>query len=106
MAKEKKKQEKKRNTKKKEKQQKKKKKKKKDIIHGRNNARGGAPDAHLPAPPRPGQILISTHIYHIYIYIYIHIYIYIYIYMHIYTILAIFYPFSQFCEIGISLLSL
>ena len=43
----------------------------------------------------------------LYIYIYIYIYIYtcnIYIYIHI--IVAIFYPFSQFCEINISLLSL
>ena len=64
----------------------------------------------------------------IYIYIYIHTYIYIYIYIYVrsaserakagglrdsrllmyfpYRIVAIFYPFSQFCEIDISLLSL
>ena len=68
---------------------------------------------------------------HIYIYIYIHIYLSLYIYIYIYAcmysrvaalacrstgsagnipagniIVAIFYPFSQFCEIDISLLSL
>ena len=43
---------------------------------------------------------------YMYMYMYMYVCMYIYIYIYIYIIVAIFYPFSQFCEIGISSLSL
>ena len=57
---------------------------------------------------RPTVAIYNTSVYVcVYIYIYIHTYIYLSIAVVANkVILAIFYPFSQFCEISISLLSL
>ena len=76
------------------------------------------------APEKSARALrpCDGHSCHIYMYVCVYIYIYIYIYIHVLSlwplrslcpvfplsnaILAIFYPFSQFCEIDSSLLSL